>query len=433
MLKLLQNSARTKSVIPFISTQNAQFSSDDKRSRRDRLLLLRAAQKKLYGSVVRDVSVIPQGTIRNINYQNQVRSDHEEPSPFEMPIVKEKVPNVKLVDKQMTNELLWLSQTSNVKILKMKSSRGNSTKAENFSSDYDDSDESRPKMTANLDKSSGQSATGGILTAKGLIQQLVTSTQSNDNKHQSQPIPFNDSTLKSIVSYPLICEKMSHSQVHKVLDDKSIPIPSISKVLQATMPESARIALRKWKLSKIAELGLDGFKQYEQQTLGIGKDFHLAIEKFLISGTVPMPDSHLIKLWQSIDNSLNELQPKPVLLEQPIIHAELKYKGIIDNVSIVRNELCAFEWKTSEKSKPRITSTYDAPVQLCAYLGALNADPRYDMTVKNGRVVVAYKNGDTANVFNLSEADLRKYWLQWLQRLQEYWIRVKDGTLPDPI
>lgn len=98
-----------------------------------------------------------------------------------------------------------------------------------------------------------------------------------------------------------------------------------------------------------------------------------------------------------------------------------------------RDELCAFEWKTSEKAKPKLTSTYDAPVQLCAYLGALNADPRYDLVVKHGRVVVAYKNGDLANVFELTETDLRKYWLIWLQRLQEYWIRVKDGTLPDPI
>lgn len=98
-----------------------------------------------------------------------------------------------------------------------------------------------------------------------------------------------------------------------------------------------------------------------------------------------------------------------------------------------RKELCAFEWKTSEKCKSKLAFTYDAPVQLCAYLGALNIDPRYDLTVKNGRVVVAYKNGDTANIFHLTETDLRKYWLIWLKRLQEYWIRVRDGTLPDPI
>lgn len=97
------------------------------------------------------------------------------------------------------------------------------------------------------------------------------------------------------------------------------------------------------------------------------------------------------------------------------------------------NEPCALEWKTSEKTKAKLYSTYDAPVQLCAYIGALNVDPRYDVKVKSGYVVVAYKNGDNAHIFHLSEAEIRKYWLIWLQRLQEYWIRVKHGTLPESI
>lgn len=97
------------------------------------------------------------------------------------------------------------------------------------------------------------------------------------------------------------------------------------------------------------------------------------------------------------------------------------------------DELCALEWKTSEKIKSQLYSTYDAPVQLCAYIGALNSDPRYDIQVKNGYVFVAYKNGENANMFRLTEQDVRKYWALWLQRLQEYWIRVRDGTLPDPI
>lgn len=91
------------------------------------------------------------------------------------------------------------------------------------------------------------------------------------------------------------------------------------------------------------------------------------------------------------------------------------------------------EWKTSEKEKPYLYSTFDAPVQLCAYLGAVNADPRYDVTVKSGYVVVAYKNGKPANVFCLSEKDIRKYWQLWVQRVQEYWIRVKHCTIPEPI
>lgn len=97
------------------------------------------------------------------------------------------------------------------------------------------------------------------------------------------------------------------------------------------------------------------------------------------------------------------------------------------------NKLCALEWKTSDKIKSSLISTYDAPIQLCAYIGALNVDPRYDIRLKTGYVVVAYKNGHTAHIFRLSESDIQKYWSIWLSRLQEYWIRYRDGTLPDPI
>lgn len=91
------------------------------------------------------------------------------------------------------------------------------------------------------------------------------------------------------------------------------------------------------------------------------------------------------------------------------------------------------EWKTSDKLKPTLQQNYDAPVQLVAYLGALNSDQRYELTASNGFLVVAYKDGQPANSFFMSPADLRKYWRIWLRRLQEYWIRTRDGTLPEPI
>lgn len=193
--------------------------------------------------------------------------------------------------------------------------------------------------TSQMSAAPSVSPVSAIVTAKNLLQQFLQSKRSNEQPsqhNQSQAIPFDDGALKSIVSYPLMCDKKSPHQVHDVLADSSIRLPSISKVLQATMPDSARFALKKWKLAKIAELGLDGFKRYEKETLDKGKDFHLAIEDFLNRGQIPAPDSPIIKLWQSIDHSLSELRPKPVLMEQPILHADLKYKGIIDNVSIVK-------------------------------------------------------------------------------------------------
>ena len=62
----------------------------------------------------------------------------------------------------------------------------------------------------------------------------------------------------------------------------------------------------------------------------------------------------------------------------------------------------------------------------------MNSRPEYiNNPILNGIVVVAYSDGSPANLFKLNESDLKKYWKLYLKRLQEYWVRVRDGTLPD--
>lgn len=39
------------------------------------------------------------------------------------------------------------------------------------------------------------------------------------------------------------------------------------------------------------------------------------------------------------------------------------------------------EWKKSDKQKPEIGKTYDAPIQLSAYFGAMNYDVKYNFQV----------------------------------------------------
>lgn len=39
------------------------------------------------------------------------------------------------------------------------------------------------------------------------------------------------------------------------------------------------------------------------------------------------------------------------------------------------------DWKLSEKPKKDLKDTYDAPVQITAYMGALNHDPNYKWKV----------------------------------------------------
>ena len=46
-----------------------------------------------------------------------------------------------------------------------------------------------------------------------------------------------------------------------------------------------------------------------------------------------------------------------------------------------RGEWCVIDWKTSRKPRPKLGDMYDAPLQVCAYIGAVNQDERYPVKV----------------------------------------------------
>lgn len=75
-------------------------------------------------------------------------------------------------------------------------------------------------------------------------------------------IPFSESDLKNMLKYPMISNNKNNC-----IDGNPIELcemPSVSKILQATMPEASRKALKKWKLLKIAELGENGFDELQK-------------------------------------------------------------------------------------------------------------------------------------------------------------------------
>ena len=110
-----------------------------------------------------------------------------------------------------------------------------------------------------------------------------------------------------------------------------------------------------------------------------------------------------------------------------------KWMNILSIFIFRRGRIVVIEWKTSDRKKSTINSTFDYPLQMCAYLGALNADARYTIQANGAILVVAYNDGSPAHAFTLSATDLNKYWKCWLLRLQEYWIRKRDRTLLAPI
>ncbi|XP_059622654.1 mitochondrial genome maintenance exonuclease 1-like [Phlebotomus argentipes] len=244
-------------------------------------------------------------------------------------------------------------------------------------------------------------------------------------------IPFDEETLKELVDFPLMFNK-KHI-VGNPGAELGQKMPSVGRILQATMPESARAALMRWKLLKIAELGEEGFRELNQRHLTEGARLHGWIEEFFRTRKAP-EGATKEGGWTSVEKVLQTVEPK--IVEARIAHPFLKYHGIVDCVSVINSELHVIEWKKSERVKPTLADTFDAPLQLAAYLGAVNTSlPAHGLSspVLRGAVIVVYSDGTPAHVHSLDSGDVRAFWRSWLLRLQEYWIRARDGTLPEPI
>ncbi|XP_075233325.1 mitochondrial genome maintenance exonuclease 1-like [Lycorma delicatula] len=200
-------------------------------------------------------------------------------------------------------------------------------------------------------------------------------------------------------------------------------IPSVSRILKATMPEKSKLLLENWQKKMIAELGVEGFESMNKAKLKQGSDLHEYIRKYLLNGksskefdTAPVNIITILKSLKSVFKKLSDV----CVLESHVIHSELPYRGIIDCVAKYNGKLAVIEWKHSDKRKPYIQWTYDAPIQLSAYLGALNYDNNYRIPVKAGMVVVAYTDGSPADVFWLTNQACERYWKSWLSRLFEF-------------
>ncbi|KAK7072746.1 Mgme1p [Halocaridina rubra] len=210
-------------------------------------------------------------------------------------------------------------------------------------------------------------------------------------------------------------------------------LPSVRKILDETMPKASRIALERWKAKLIKELGEEGFKEYREGLLSRGKLLHHCIQSEL-SGEEVVDDQLLPaeKLWMSVKTVLPRVSDVRVL-ESRLIHPYLYYQGAVDCIASYRGTPFLIEWKTSTKPKLSISSMFDDPLQVVAYLGALSYDSNYKLPqpIESAILVVAYESGLPAHVHILGKDECQLYWKMWCSRLCQFWKTHKPEETPD--
>lgn len=152
-----------------------------------------------------------------------------------------------------------------------------------------------------------------------------------------------------------------------------------------------------------------------------GKLFHSALEDVLTSHATwkdRSPSEYPPEVqgyMQSVSDILEDIRAVRAI-ESTVQHETLNYLGVVDCVAryrwknwfpdlfstpglsylsffklisltwliqtfSCRGVLCVIDWKTSEKPKPFLSNTYDNPLQVAAYAGALNSDANYKYQV----------------------------------------------------
>lgn len=222
-------------------------------------------------------------------------------------------------------------------------------------------------------------------------------------------------------------EKSKPNSIHDSASPLKIPlhkstIPSVTRILQQTMTKEQIFYLERWKQRMILELGEDGFAEYTSNIFLQGKQFHKALESLLSpTGNEQEKDEKFLESGyiDSVQNILKDIRGVQAL-ESAVQHEALKYVGLLDCVAEYQGKLCVIDWKTSEKPKPLLRNTFDNPLQVVAYIGAINHDANYSFQVHCGLIVVAYKDGSPAHAHFMDSELCSKYWAKWLLRLEEY-------------
>ncbi|NJP18173.1 MAG: exonuclease [Hydrococcus sp. CRU_1_1] len=199
------------------------------------------------------------------------------------------------------------------------------------------------------------------------------------------------------------------------VDARGVRLPSVSTILSATKSQADKDRLLNWR----KRLGTEEANRVSTTASRRGTKTHKYIQRYLQGEEFVCCDASL-PYWESI---------KPVLenisivrsVESPIAHYELGYAGIVDCVASYQGVPCVCEWKTADKPKGGIERLFDFPLQLMAYLGAVNYSyQKLGVAINCALLVVAIPNLP-AEVFWFEQTEVNFYWQKWKERINDYY------------
>ncbi|XP_031548638.1 uncharacterized protein LOC116286306 [Actinia tenebrosa] len=208
--------------------------------------------------------------------------------------------------------------------------------------------------------------------------------------------------------------------------------PSVTTILSNTKPPNEFFGLMNWRKSNIERFGKEKFGLMQKDTTIKGTTFHQDMKEYFAaeSSNERHHKLHTSGFIKSVCNVLPNIS-NPLAVESSVVHSSLGYAGTIDLVAEYMGILSVIDWKTSQKKKVNLTQCHSYPIQISAYAGAINFDLDYPFQILNSVLVIAYENGDPADVHIMNEQLCEEYWEKWLIRLHQYKaMKSRDSVEP---
>ena len=266
----------------------------------------------------------------------------------------------------------------------------------------------------------------------------------------------NDSRL---LSFPLIVQDSNYTPIlghDRVAEVGLKRYPSVSTVMRETQTPQQIFLLKRWREKKIAELGSNEELQlYVQRIKSEGERLHNCLRLFLSENIsekeLPLPEE-MKKLWNSFRPVLDRLS-KVLAVETAVQHKPLGYAGIADCIAEIDGQVVLIDWKVSERKRATLAQTYDTPLQIIAYMGAVNAQYAWNEARKRGEAskdevsdqifvppapiahgmaVIGYRDGSPAHVHVIDETISYEIWQKWLEKLDQFWTKKMQQSTPTP-